>query len=530
MTKTENFNAREISMGNKSAGKHAAAKVADTAKTLQAQSQGDAAKFGGVVAAGSGSAATNKTRSRRAAAIAAGIVVGVLLVVYLIGAFVFSGHFFPNTYVGSTNYGMKTSGEMALALDDAVGTYNLQVTGQGLDFIVTSADAQVNADCADVSDQILTAQNPWAWPVSVFGRRDCSDLFTSTVTTTTVAQVVQAQVDAFNEQATMPTDASVQYVEANDDFEIISEVWGTALDANIVIEQVTDAILQLQSAVVLTDDAVLSPAVFKDDARLADALGAAQALTAANFDVTLAGTTVGQITSKDVASWVTIGEDFAVDLNSDSVSAWAQSVASKCTTVGAKRTYTREDGKSVTVSGGSYGWQVDSAALATALVEAIKAGQTDALAAPTTQAGTSYGTSGGRDWGARYVDVDLSEQHATFYGDDGSVIWESDIVSGNPNKGYDTPQGVWAVTRKSSPETLIGAMQSDGTPEYETEVQYWMPFKGNSVGFHDASWQSAFGGSRYLTNGSHGCINLPVSAASQLYSILKVGDVVVVHA
>jgi lipoprotein-anchoring transpeptidase ErfK/SrfK len=110
------------------------------------------------------------------------------------------------------------------------------------------------------------------------------------------------------------------------------------------------------------------------------------------------------------------------------------------------------------------------------------------------------------------------------------VIWESDIVSGNPNKGYDTPQGVWAVTRKSSPETLIGTMQSDGTPEYETKVQYWMPFKGNSVGFHDASWQSAFGGSRYLTNGSHGCINLPSSAAAQLYSILNVGDVVVVHA
>jgi lipoprotein-anchoring transpeptidase ErfK/SrfK len=49
------------------------------------------------------------------------------------------------------------------------------------------------------------------------------------------------------------------------------------------------------------------------------------------------------------------------------------------------------------------------------------------------------------------------------------------------------------------------------------------------VGFHDASWQSSFGGSRYKTNGSHGCINLPVNIAKQLIDIVYVDEPVIVY-
>jgi lipoprotein-anchoring transpeptidase ErfK/SrfK len=517
-------------MGKKSGGKHAANNVASFGASAAVDQQFDAAKFGAVSPAGSSTSAAEKSKARKVAAIAAGIVVGVLLIIYLAGAFLFSGHFLPNTYVAGTNYGLKSASEMTSALDSAVGDYSLHVTGQGLDFEIDSADAQVTADCSEVSEEILTAQNPWLWPALVFTQRDCTENFTDTVTSRNVSSVVQAQVDAFNAQATMPTDASVQYVDARDNFEIISEVWGTALDATAVIAEVNDAILDLKSAVVLTQDVVLKPSVYKDDARLATALETALLYMQSNFDVTLGGTVISTVSGETVAPWVTFGEDFACDLSADLIGQWSQALTSKYTTVGTTRQYTNELGKAVTVSGGSYGWKIDADSLTSLVTEAVRAARTEVLEAPTSQSGNGFSTAGGRDWGARYVDVDLSTQHATFYGSDGSVIWESDIVSGNPNKGYDTPQGVWAVTRKSSPETLIGTMQSDGTPEYETKVQYWMPFKGNSVGFHDASWQSAFGGSRYLTNGSHGCINLPSSAAAQLYSILNVGDVVVVHA
>ena len=36
---------------------------------------------------------------------------------------------------------------------------------------------------------------------------------------------------------------------------------------------------------------------------------------------------------------------------------------------------------------------------------------------------------------------------------------------------------------------LRGPKKEDGKYEWESEVQYWMPFVGNLVGLHDASWQ-----------------------------------------
>lgn len=80
------------------------------------------------------------------------------------------------------------------------------------------------------------------------------------------------------------------------------------------------------------------------------------------------------------------------------------------------------------------------------------------------------------------------------YDDNGVLVWQSAIVSGRPGKN--TPTGVYTVKAKKSPTTLIGDYDpGTGEPAYRTEVQYWMGFVGDSVGFHDASWQSQFGGS-----------------------------------
>ena len=55
-----------------------------------------------------------------------------------------------------------------------------------------------------------------------------------------------------------------------------------------------------------------------------------------------------------------------------------------------------------------------------------------------------------------------------------------------------------------------------------------MAFNGG-IGLHDATWQSSFGGDRYKTHGSHGCINLPLNVAASLYSQLKVNIPVVCY-
>ena len=93
---------------------------------------------------------------------------------------------------------------------------------------------------------------------------------------------------------------------------------------------------------------------------------------------------------------------------------------------------------------------------------------------------------------------------------------------------YTTPEGIYSLTYKQADRVLRGAKQADGTYEYESHVDYWMPFNGG-IGFHDASWRSKFGGTIYQYSGSHGCINLPVDKAKLLYEKVYKGMPVLCH-
>jgi hypothetical protein len=55
-----------------------------------------------------------------------------------------------------------------------------------------------------------------------------------------------------------------------------------------------------------------------------------------------------------------------------------------------------------------------------------------------------------------------------------------------------------------------------------------MPFNGN-IGLHDSTWRSTYGKNIYKTNGSHGCINLPPSAAAVIYENIEKGMPVICY-
>ena len=131
-------------------------------------------------------------------------------------------------------------------------------------------------------------------------------------------------------------------------------------------------------------------------------------------------------------------------------------------------------------------------------------------------------------WGRTYVEVDISAQHM-WYIKNGEVIFNSAVVTGSP--GRDTPAGVFEILTKKRDKILRGNIDPvTGEREYETPVDYWARITWSGVGFHDATWQPAFGGQLYKQGyGSHGCINMPYSAVAKFYSLISVGDPVVVH-
>jgi lipoprotein-anchoring transpeptidase ErfK/SrfK len=49
-------------------------------------------------------------------------------------------------------------------------------------------------------------------------------------------------------------------------------------------------------------------------------------------------------------------------------------------------------------------------------------------------------------------------------------------------------------------------------------VKYWIPFDAPLFGFHDSSWQKfPYGSPKYKTDGSHGCVHMPLAAIAFLY-------------
>lgn len=123
-----------------------------------------------------------------------------------------------------------------------------------------------------------------------------------------------------------------------------------------------------------------------------------------------------------------------------------------------------------------------------------------------------------------YVELDITRQKVWMY-KEGECILETDCVTGMANTAYATPTGIYYLTYKQSPAHLS---------KYDAYVTYWMPFNGG-IGFHDASWryrngQGYFGGDIYKTDGSHGCVNLPIEAAKTLYLNITKSIPIIVYA
>lgn len=122
-----------------------------------------------------------------------------------------------------------------------------------------------------------------------------------------------------------------------------------------------------------------------------------------------------------------------------------------------------------------------------------------------------------------FVLIDISSQQLSLYLK-GKRIMKTSVVTGTPGDRA-TPTGIFSVRNKARNVRLTGAT-------WDVPVSYWMPFIGAAYGMHDASWryEREFTNHRtYLTNGSHGCVNMRYRDAKKLYSKVRIGMTVVVQ-
>lgn len=458
------------------------------------------------------------------------IALGVLACVYVLCSLVFSNLFMPGTTINGRDVSLKSADAAAIEVQEVAKGYTCTASGDGLDLDMRGADIDLTVDEDAYRNDASSCLYGWIWPIGLFLPHEHQISTGVTYSREKLQSAVRAAVDDVNEDATAPQDASIVYDDAKNLFVAKAEKEGTLVSCDSVVEAMEQRISALQERVVLGNDELVQPDLVASGQEMEKAL--LEANKVANLDIVLTvdDKEFDTLDKGLIRSWVVLDKGYSVKGNLEAVTAWArEDLSLKIDTINVARTYTRpNDGKRIEVFGGTYGWNVDSDKLAQNICKRMEEVSDDPIEIPMQSRGEVL-VLGGQDWGPRYVDVDLTEQYVRMFDENSNIVMESECVSGNKSLGTETVTGVFTVEDKQSPMLLVGLDDDgDGEPDYENEVQYWMPFYGG-YGLHDALWRGSFGGEAYQYDGSHGCVNLPYSAAEILYGYIKVGDIVVVH-
>lgn len=494
----------------------------------------------------------NGSRGRRVL-IALGVVLAVLVIAYGGGVVLFGNVCYPNTVIADTDVSLMTRDTAISRVRSSAEGYRLTVEGDGFTWTFDPESASEVIDAEAAVDRTIGANDPFEWPVRLVEALSNTDSNAAVESSADGGEEVSldqidlpqgfdrdafladldAALDAFNETRTGTFDAAGAYDADAGKFTLEKARSNQKLDKEAIEVAALRAISTLSKNVALDEGSFVPLAGGASESELRAAIDQANSLIGTDVDLKMGGSVVATLDGATFVQWMTFDESLKPTLSTEPLAQWVRDLAeTKLDTIGCQRTYARPDGKVVTVSGGTYGWNSDEQQLVKLLQEAVANKQVGEIDIPTLQNAAVWTAKGEKDWGA-CCDIDLTEQHCRYYDASGNILWESGCVTGNPNEGDATPTGVYILNAKRQNETLIGMdMDKDGEPDYRSPVAYWMPFVGNLIGLHDASWQSASvftNPTAYLWAGSHGCINLPTDKAGELYNLIQVGDCVVVH-
>ena len=472
-----------------------------------------------------GKSSEKKEQMKKKVLFIAGGILGAAALVYLGFAFYFTKHFYFNTTINGNDFSGKTVKEAESYMEKQVQGYTLTLKeNDGGTEVISGEDISLEYLPGKELEKIVKDQNAFLWIRALFQKGSAEAKVD--------VQYDEAALDALiSGLQCMKSENQTPSVSAKPTFDgntfvITKEVEGTQLDQEIFRQKIKEKISGFQHEVDLEKEGCyLKPKFTEDSPEVVAARDKMNSYLGGTVTYQMGATPEG-IDKAKLAEWITVDENMNVTFTTDGISAYVRDLASRYDTVGKTRSFTTPTGKAATVSGGTYGWSIDEPAEIEQLKADIAGGKPVQREPIYEKRAASFGAT---DWGNTYAEVDLSTQHM-WYIQNGNVVLETDIVSGLPTPDRITPEGVYDVLYKESPSILVGENDPEtGEPIYKQEVRYWMQFTWSGVGFHDADWQPAFGGSLYQSAGSHGCINMPIDKAGQLLNLISAGVPVICH-
>lgn len=459
-----------------------------------------------------------KKINRKKLFIILGSVVGAVLVIYVGLSIFFMSHFYFNTTLNGKNVSGYSADKVFDNWEDEIGNYSLKIVeSDGTESELKGSDIDMVLQWDDTIAKMISKQNGFAWPAKLFN----PDQNTSEAIVTFDEDKLDSALDGFSfmdkSKQIDPVDATVSDYDKNDGYTLVESVPGTAIDKPALKENIEKALYGLADTYQITEgNGYLAPKIANDDEKLLTAIDTMNKYAGSEIDYEI-GSEKETLDINTFADWLSINDNEKVEIDEEKVADYVAELGTKYNTYGKSKQLATSYGTTITMSNCHYGWKIDAETEAAAIVDDIKGGEkvTRDLNYQYTAASHT-----GNDYGNSYVEVNLTAQHLYLY-KNGSLVIDSEFVSGNPSKGNATHTGVFGVTYTERNATLKGQ-------NYATPVSFWMPFNGNE-GMHDATWRSSFGGSIYKRNGSHGCVNLPYSVAQTIFENVSAGFPVFVY-
>ena len=453
------------------------------------------------------------------------------------GVFAYFAHYYSNVFFHGTSInGMDVSGmtvdEVEKKIAESVDSYTLTVKfrGDGKEEITDKAIGYRYQPDGTVQ-KLKEKQNSLNWLDGYLHKTTQKVNVKMTYSVEALIDVVSAMPELQDDKMEEPKDAFMEFKDTK--FRIVPEIQGTKITGkDRVLAAIEEAVKAEEKELDLEKeipDLYAKPKKLSDDKAMNEEMKQLNELVSAcvTYDLpggekkTLDGTTLKDWLTKDKEGKYKLDETEWTKHLTDYVAEMAASVD----TYDRDREFEATGIGKVKVHNMTYGYLIDQAGEIEQLRKDIKSGEAVERKPVYSNWQTSDENNG---YGDTYVEIDCTRQHLWLY-ENGKVAVETDIVSGAMSGDTITPTGVYMFVTKESPSLLVGR-DSNNKVMYRQPVKYFMPFIGMGIGIHDATWQAAFGGTRYRDGfGSHGCINVPLDKAEQLYNKINFEMPVIVY-
>lgn len=471
----------------------------------------------------------------RSKVIAGVVALFVLLIAGATGVFFYYGdHALPGTTLAGHDVGGQSRAEVRETIETLVADQDVElVSPDGETTQVDLADAGVFIDAARSVDAVFEANKGFASRVKgIFGGPEVEPVV---VANYALLGDYAASIESSDELD--PVDAQVAFDAESASFTVVESAVGMGINTEEIEEALLAAAADLSDTVISASLVELAPELPTESAQ--------QAADSANQWLTLDVRTTdadGSVATAEpavIASWVKFvpeEDGLQPQIEEAGVSEWvtAFAEASNREVVNGIQNVNSSGAVVATPKEGTPGRSVENVqAIVDAIVAAFDSGSSFSGEFAYLEVAPSYDqrviADGAENLaymaapGEKWIDINLSNYHVTAY-EGATAVLRMPLVPGAPLTP--TITGQYSVYAKVPNQTMRG-FNVDGS-RYETPNVPWVLYFHGGYALHGAYWRSSFGYDAGA-GGSHGCVNLPVDQAKQLYDWASIGDKVVSH-